>query len=144
MFSFGGFFVSRSSAFTYGGKTVRLLVARVRERFRAKSRLQTTPSAAHRQVRLTRVHWMREEVLQARCTQSAPYAILFFIYLEHSGALTGFTVKSDAAMLCREFLNAHHGISHEGSQAAIGSRPHSRSASADTRMSGQAPTPVVA
>ncbi|SRR5258706_3813448 len=67
--------VSRSSAFTYGGKTVRLFMAWVRERFRAKPRLQTTPSAAYRQVRLTRVHWMREEVLQARCTQSAPYAI---------------------------------------------------------------------
>ena len=61
------------------------------------------------------------------------------------GVLTDPTVKSDAAMLCREFLSAHHGISHEGSQAATGSGPHSRSASAETpRMSGQAPTPVVA
>ncbi len=60
------------------------------------------------------------------------------------GALTEFTVKSDAAMLCREFLSAHQVISHEDSQAALGSRRHSRSASADTRMSGQAPTPVVA
>jgi hypothetical protein len=60
------------------------------------------------------------------------------------GALTDFTVKSDAAMLCREFLSAHQVISHEGSQAATGSGPHSRSASADPRMSGQAPTPVVA
>ena len=59
--------------------------------------------------------------------------------------LTEFTVKSDAAMLCREFLSAHQGISHEGSQAASGSGPHSRSASADPRMSGgQAPTPVIA
>ena len=51
-FVLGGF-VSRSSAFTYGGKTVRLLMAWVREGFRAKPRLQTTPSAAYRQVRLT-------------------------------------------------------------------------------------------
>lgn len=54
------------------------------------------------------------------------------------------TVKSDAAMLCREFLDAHHAISHEGSQAATGSGPHSRGASAETRMNGQAPTPVIA
>jgi hypothetical protein len=58
--------------------------------------------------------------------------------------LTAFTVKSDAALLCREFLSAHQTISHEGSQAATGSGPHSRSASADTRMGGQAPTPVAA
>jgi len=139
-------FVSRSSTFTYGGKTVCLLVAWVRERFRAKSRLQTTPGAAYRQVWLTRMHWMREEVLKTRCTQSAPYAILSQPAAVGGwiGALTDFTVKSDAAMLCREFLSAHQVISHEGSQVATGSGPHSRSASADTRMSGQAPTPVVA
>ena len=135
--------VSRSSAFTYGGKTVRLLMAGVREGFRAKPRLQTTSSTAYRQVRLTRVHWVREEVFQARCTQPAPYATFLAGWIRRADG--EFTVKSDAAMLCREFLSAHQGISHEGSQAASGSGPHSRSASADPRMSGgQAPTPVIA
>ena len=86
---------------------------------------------------------MWEEVFQARCTQSAPYAFCLPL-ARWVGVLTGLTVKSDAAMLCREFLSAHHAISHEGSQAATGSGPHSRSASAEARMGGQAPTAVVA
>ena len=44
---------SRSPAFTYRGTTVRLLVAGMRERIRAESRLQATPGAAYGQVGFT-------------------------------------------------------------------------------------------